>query len=216
MTGLADTLIRPRRAILRIDQDPQWIGAFAVLAAASLLLFGLHYEQSSREVLSHLPATADTAEREALARAFREEFWRNLFALPFRLLFGWGAFAFALAVSARAFSRARGVRYRKVLALEVHAEAILLLPLILQSVNLPTPSMAMFFASSQNFLLNSLLTSVNIFTLWYLLVLAAGITVLCSVRHRSGLVLVPVVWALAQLLNIGALTLLIRVFHFPV
>jgi hypothetical protein len=214
MMGLVDILIRPRRAILRIDKDPRWIGAFAVLAALSMLLFALQYEQSSRDVLSHLPATADAADHESVAEAFRMEFWRNLLALPFRLLLGWSAFAFALTISARALSSKGGGRYLKVLALEVHGEAILLVSAALRSIHLPNPSLAMLVASPQSLLLDSLLTSGNFFTLWYLLVLAAGITVLCNVRYRSGLVLVSVVWALAQLLNIGALTLLAAAFHF--
>jgi hypothetical protein len=62
--------------------------------------------------------------------------------------------------------------------------------------------------------LTALLTSINLTTLWYLLVLITGLSVLCGSRIRTAALAAGVVWASALALNAGILAFLTRVYSF--
>jgi hypothetical protein len=214
MKELLDTIVRPHTIFREIRAHPRWVGAFGVLAAFSMGIFALQSGGDVQNVLAHLPPSALPADREALLAMFHEEFWRTMLFLPFRLLLGWSAFAFALYVGVKSVFPGSPVRYLHLQSLEVHAEVLLLLAPLCSLAHLPFPSGAEIIRGPMPFAFEVLLTSINLSTFWYILVLSAGIAVLVNIRMRAAIPVVVLVWGLSQLLNVVVLTLLIRTFHF--
>ncbi len=212
---LSDLLYRPRRASRQLRNKPRWLGVFLCLALSSSVLYGIRYESQINSVVLHLPGSADSGAREQIRQTLRDDLWRECLFLPYRLALGWGGFACLLYLSGIALRHGHTAGYRHVLALEVHAEVILLFPALNSLAGLPIPSLLLLFpGANRGFLLDSLLPAVNFFTLWYVLTLSVGMAVLFELRHRAALLVVAVCWGLSECLNAGVLNLLIRSFHF--
>ncbi len=211
MKTLGEILYRPRKAAERLGAGPSWFGPFLLLSLASTALYWLGSEGQIREVLRHLPETAPAGE---VQKTLRGDLWRECLFYPYRLALGWGGFACLLYGSGRAIRREAAAGYRHVLALEVHAEIILLFPLVLGLAGIPVPSLELL-SRGEGFLPESLLRAANCFTLWYILTLSIGMAVLFELRQRAAFLLVAVCWGLSESLNLGVLALLIRTFHFP-
>lgn len=215
MNALRDILFRPRRAAQTLRAQPRWLGPFLFLALLSAALYVAGSESRIDEVLRHLPPSADEAARAAVRENLRADLWRNTLFLPYRLALGWGGFAALLFASGLAFSRERAIAYRHLLALEIHAELILLFPLLLALAGLPIPSLEFILGSgNRGFFADSLLRAANCFTLWYILALSAGMAVLFGFRTRTAFLVVAACWGMTESLNLGVLHLLTRSFHF--
>jgi hypothetical protein len=214
MTILRDIFFHPRRTADHLRASPRWLGLFLALALLSVVLYGLQSANRIDDVIRHLPPSADLAAQNDVRAALRSDLWRECLFLPFRLALGWGGFACILFLSGRAFTRDRTIRYRHLLALEVHAEAILLIPPILSLLGVPVPSLELAVPQGGGFLLDALLRAANCFTLWYILALSAGMAVLFGFRSRTAFLVVAVSWGMTESLNLGVLNLLTRSFHF--
>lgn len=211
MITLVEILYRPRKAAERLGTRPSWLGPFLLLSLASTALYWLGSERQIQEVVLHLP---ETAPRGEVLETLRGDVWRECLFFPYRLALGWGGFACLLYGSGRALRREGGAGYRHVLALEVHAEVILLFPAVLLLAGIPVPSLYLLFRGG-GFLLESLLRAANCFTLWYILTLSTGMAVLFELRLRAAFLAVGACWGLSESLNAGVLALLTRTFHFP-
>ena len=80
--------------------------------------------------------------------------------------------------------------------------------------NLPMPlSIATFFPSG-DLARTALLSSISIFSLLYVALLAAGPAVVCRIGKVKALTLVLIVWSVSVILNVGVLAILGEEFHF--
>ena len=153
---------------------------------------------------------------------------RSLFQ-PIRLLAGWSTFAGILYVFIRVLKPPEPVPFGRLLALEVHAETVLLLggvssllsPWIIghpsELAHLTPPfSASWLLPASAMFPLFSLLSSVHIFTLWYTVILTVGIRIFCGVTVRKAVVITVSAWILSVFFEIGILSLLADRLHFHV
>jgi hypothetical protein len=215
MSTLRDILLHPRRAAEQLRAQPRWPGAFIIVALLTIILYALNSEGHIAEVLRHLPNSADAATRGEVRESLRGDLWRECLFLPYRLALGWGGFAAILFLSGRAFTRDKSIQFRHVLALEIHAELILVFPALALLAGIPVPSLALAFSGkATDFVLISLLRAANCFTLWYILALSAGMAVLFRLRVRTAILIVAVCWGMTEFCNAGVLSLLIRSFHF--
>ncbi len=210
MKTVIEILYRPRRTAERLGSAPSWLGPFLLISLASTVLYWLGSERQIQEAILHLPGTAS---RREVLESLRADLWRECLFFPYRLALGWGGFACLLYGSGRAIRGEGGAGFRHVLALEVHAEAILLFPALLQLAGIPLPSLNLLIRG-EGFLLESLLRAANCFTLWYILTLSAGMAVLFELRLRAAFLVVGACWGLSESLNAGVLALLTRTFHF--
>ncbi len=210
MKTVLEILYRPRKTAERLCARPSWLGPFLLLSLASTLLYWLGSERQIQEAVAHLPGAASRAQ---VVETLRGELWRECLFFPYRLALGWGGFACLLYASGRAITSERGAGLRHVLALEVHAEVILLFPAVLLIAGIPLPSLDLLFRG-EGFLIESLLRAANCFTLWYILTLSAGMAVLFELRPRAAFLVVGACWGLSEGLNAGVLALLTRTFHF--
>jgi hypothetical protein len=191
------------------------LAPFAILALLTVVFYALSFEGHIAEVLRRLPDSADAPAREQAREVLRGDLWREGLFLPYRLALGWGGFAAILLLSGRAFTRDKSTQFRHVLALEIHAELILLFPALALLAGIPVPSLALVFTrEGTDSVLLSLLRAANCFTLWYILVLSAGMAVLFRLRVRTAILIVTVCWGMTEFCNAGVLSLLIRSFHF--
>jgi len=207
---------RPVQGALLLKKRPRWLVPFLLVAAASVVLFALRYPDTLRAAMDHLPPSADAGEKERVSDLLHGQLVQRCLFLPFRLFGGWCAFAFALFLSSKAFRPPEGVRFTQFLALEIHAETILALSSLATTLRIPLPGATWMFSSSQDFLLGTLLTTINLITLWYILVLTAGVSVLCGYSKRKAFLIVAGVWAISVFFNLGVLNLLSQSFHFAV
>ena len=225
MPTLLGILVRPVSALRGLRDRPRWLFPFCVLAALQVCLVVAAQQQTIDSVLSHLPGSATAADREVVRGMLSEGLVVGLLFQPIRLLIGWSAFAGTLFALVRSLKLPDPASYLRLLALEVHAESILILAgaaaLICGTLcgppsGAPPLSAALFFTPGTSFPLFSLLRSLNIFTLWYVAVLAAGIRVLCGLTLRNAVLVAAGAWALSVLFDIGILTLLISTLHLQV
>jgi Yip1 domain len=207
-------LVRPARTLLRLKESPDWLGAFAVLAAIGVILFVIGSGSAIRATVEHLPPDATPGEREEIASSMQSDIAPQALLLPFRMLLGWSLFAFLLYRGARAFGGGTGYRYRHLLALEMHAEATVTAGQIGTAAGIPLPSLGQWIDSHGDFLLRSLLASANLSTLWYVVLLTAGVTVLCHQKKLRAFFIVAGSWGFVQALNLGVLNLIRHTFHF--
>ena len=226
MSALFDIFFRPRVAAAAIKARPRWILVFALLALLSIGLVIATHNQSAQITLSHLPASAAPEDREHVRDILDRGLFSTYSFLPIRLLLGWSGFALLLFSLSTSFKPLEPVRFIQVFTLEVHAEAIAVLAKLVTlavalihgaaqaTLSSPPPLSVLSLAPPPgDFVLFSLLSSINMFTLWYVLVLTAGIHVLCGFAKRKAFLIVTGVWALTLCCNLGVLALLRDAFH---
>lgn len=208
-----------------MKKRPAWFLPFCVIAAARVTLMLLAERQAVEAVVSHL-SPAGRAEAAAMLAG---GYLTRALVEPARLLAGWSAFAGILWVAVRALKPPDPVPYLSLVTLETHAESVyafaaglsLLVSLITgDSVTAASPGAfagaAALAPSGASFPVISLLRSLNIFTLWYVASLAAGIRVLCGFTMRLSSLIAACAWALSVLFDLGILTLLVTTLHLRV
>lgn len=197
MPTLLLIIARPFRAAERLKQEPRWLVAFLLIAAGMVVLRLAWHPQLVQSVVAALPPSATPGD-QAWARAVLDEdlFLRCLF-LPLRQLAGMAVFAYALFLLCSSLNPPARAHYRQLLALEVHAELFNLfggwlswaLLLWIGDGNWP-----------ENHLI-SLLTTKEIFTLWYLIAMTIGITVLFGFSRLKAGLLATTAWIVSVLFN---------------
>ena len=223
MTFLLTFLLRPREAVSRLRHHPRWAAVFAFLCAAAIALMGMDHPFSVRETLHMLPPSLSPGDLSRVRELLDRELALRILTLPLRLLIGWGAVAVLLRL---AFAQSRQSRFIHYFALEVHAESLPLLaqvpPLVAQLLGvagrdhaLDFLSLALFIDPGGDFLLCSLLRSVNLFTLWYLVLLTEGSAVLSESRRRAAVLPVTGVWLLTLGFQLGVTAYLHATLHLP-
>ena len=194
--------LRPSGLGKRVRENPVWVGlgVSLILLWAATVVLGHH--ALLRETLSRLPASATAADRTQVREWLDADLPRTLLILPFRALAGWLVTALLLAAICRLLFGAGGITYRSMLSLEVHASAATVAGTALGTLLAPVaPDAAFLLAGSV------LLKSVNIGTLWYLVILFGGVRVLCSAGPVKAALAVLLVWGSSLAFHILVLTL---------
>jgi len=172
--------------------------------------------------LQHLPPGATITDKQVVIESLNKELPANLTFYPIRLFLGWSSFALALLHICKAFGPMEAVRFKLVFSLEVHAEAASVLGSLLAAVSaevfnkedaVTTHLSFAFLVRGQSFVIESLLTSLNIFTLWYMIVLFTGVHVICGFSKRKSLLIAAMAWAVSMIFNLGAIQLLHDQLH---
>jgi hypothetical protein len=228
MTGLLHILFDPEAASRRFLVSRGWIAPFTVLAIGHLALLLISQASTGNAAIAHLPPSATPAEREAVRSMLTADLAPRVLMLPVRLLTGWFAFSMLLSWLVASARPERSVSVQRLFVLEVHAEVVLLLgafasalipALGVRSVDLarmapvwslahywPGVSMPVFF----------LLRAANIFTLWYAVILTAGIHVLSNLPYRTSVSIAAGACTIGALFDAGILSLLIEQLHLGV
>jgi predicted RND superfamily exporter protein len=108
-------------------------------------------------------------------------------------------------------------------SLEIHTEATSVIAnlaaMVLAVTNANAGSVAVpfslagFIGGDQSFIVSSLLTSLNIFTLWQIVLLTIGVSIVCGFGKTKSTLIVLLVWSLSTMFNLGAMKLLQDQLH---
>jgi hypothetical protein len=204
-----------------------WLPMFGLLAAAAVLLALALYPLELRVTLDHLPTTATPDDRAHVAATLDAGLSVRCAFVPVRLFVGWGSCALVVFLVCRALGPAVPLRFDHVLCAEVHAETATMLGsaavLARSLVGLPAGDggallppfrLSDVIPSAAGTPVHLLLSSANIFTLWYVVTLGAALSVLCGFRQRTGLAVSFCVWLAGETMNAGILSLLIDRMRF--
>jgi hypothetical protein len=222
-------VMQPRVVAARLAAAPRWGTAFLLLAGLTMLLQVLSSHAVTSATIAHLPASATPEDQRRIADFLAEELPYRLAVLPFRLLAGWWATGWLLYACASLVGTSKPVQIAPCFALEVHAEAVWVIAgiaTLLQRLVFPAWSTIADLAPPLNAAqcagpglderLHLLLTSINFFTLWYVVVIGAGISVLFGVRKRKAFLVAAVVWAASTGFSTTVLYLLRNAFSLSV
>ena len=121
--------------------------------------------------------------------------------------------------------RSEAIRFSQVFSLEVHSEATsVIASLVVTMLTLSNPLMnagpasmplsaLSFIDPDQSFVVKTLLASLNIFTLWQILILSMGVSLFCGFGRMKSALIVVLAWAFSALFNLGALKLVQDELH---
>lgn len=186
MNLLLLVLLYPRRAAESMKATPRWIIPFVILAGASVATALLQHPHIVRLTLDHLPASATVEDKLILEQSLNEGLAVRCAFLPIRLLIGWASFALILLYTCKAWSTSGTVRIRQVFCLEVAAEGVMVLGQISSLIypNGDNESFVripfgadMLLSLSHDVVLQMTWNSVNIFSIWYIVILTLGISI---------------------------------------
>jgi hypothetical protein len=216
---------RPAGASEEVRRHPRWAVAFLVLAALTVGGGMALHPYEVAKTLASLPASADTADQMHMREYLDASLPVRLAFVPFRLFLDWSATALALWALVRAFRSPYPVRFVQILALEVHAETVNVAGLLMR-VALVTAGVTasageealplnalMLFGGAHDYILRTLLTSINLHTLWYVWIVGHGVSVLCGYKKPTAFFFSAVTWAMALGLNLAIIRLLWGALH---
>ena len=222
MRLIALTLFNPLKGTEQLKHHPRWIVTFLILSVFGVVSFALMHPSLVQSTLQHLPASATNEDKQVVIESLNNELPAKLVFYPVRLFLGWSTFALLLLYISKAFGPMEPVRFNQIFSLEVHAEATSVIGQLVTAVitsvsdkGIPiTPPFSLAaLGQGQSFVIGSLLTSLNIFTLWYIIVLFTGIHVICRFNKAKSLGIVFMAWVLTVMFNLGTIQMLRDQLH---
>jgi hypothetical protein len=197
MPTLLLIVAQPLRTVRRLQESPRWLGAFLLIAAGFVALRIASQGHLVEATVSALPGTVTEADRNWTRSYLDGELLLRCAFLPLRQIAGMGVFALMLYALCMAFDPPVRARFKQLFALEIHAELFNLLGACASLVTTllagnGDPGGPEMFA---------LLTTPKIFTLWYVVVLAAGIWALFGYSRLKAGLLASTAWFVSVLFN---------------
>jgi hypothetical protein len=224
MKTVVRILLWPRKTLEELKNNPRWFAPFVVLAAVSIVCYGLTHPALVQSTVMHLPHSATPADKVIVDESLRQELPLNLAFLPIRLFMGWSAFSLVLFHLSKAPGGHQPVRFSQILSLEVHSEVASALAGIATTAftlfrapgdgpaRIPL-SILSVTAWSQDFIASTFLSSINIFSVWQIGILSTGVSVICGYRfvRASGIALLA--WGFSLLFNLAVLQMVKDELH---
>jgi len=223
MRLILQTLFKPRKAAEQIKSNPRWLTAFVILSIVSAGVYAIIHPYLIQATLAHLPSSATNEDKQVVIQSLNLELPAKLAFFPVRLFIGWSTFSLALLYACKAFALREIIWFRQMFSLEIHTEATSVIANLAAmllavtnanggSVDVPF-SLAGFIGGDQSFIVRSLLTSLNIFTLWQIVLLTIGVSILSGFGKIRSTLIVLLVWTLSTMFNLGAMKLLQDQLH---
>ena len=216
----------PARAAARIGHAPHWAVPLIVVVLAQMVIGLLAHALRVEQTIAHIPPSATQAEltivREELERALP---W-DLAVVPLKETAGAAAGAVVLGLVIAALGIAQRPRFAMLFALciglagigiaEKGAEIAFLSTTGHVSAVPPYPWSGLVFADSRavSYPVGLLLTTINLFTLWYVRALARALAVLCNISKAHAVLIAVVFWAVTAGCAIAVLHLLRNAYVF--
>ena len=212
-------LFQPRQAAESIKARPRWLAQYIVLASVSVIITVLMHPHIVHLTLYHLPSSATVQDKFIAEQSLNQELGIRCAFLPVRLLIGWVTFALMLFYACKAWAVREAVRFFDVFSLEVLAESVLVIAQAATLINVAVTGGAtsfvkvplgidMFFSSLPDATVQMTLNSINVFGVWYIVLLTIGISSLYGLSKVKSCITVLAVWCLAVIFNIGVVSLL--------
>lgn len=216
----------PARAATRIGHAPHWAMPLVVVVLAQIVIGLIGHPVRVEQTLAHIPRSATQAElttvRDELERALP---W-DLAVLPLKEAAGAATGAVVLGLVVGALGIGQRPRFAMLFALyiglsgigivEKGAEIAFLSATGHLSALPPYPWSGLVFTGSRavSYPVGLLLTTINLFTLWYVGALARALAVLCNISKAHAVLIAVVFWAVTAGCAIAVLHLLRNAYVF--
>jgi hypothetical protein len=228
MTDLVDLIFRPARVFKRLKDHPSWVMSFVALAIVSALLEWFSFGTALRTAVDGLPQRA-TPEmiQDAVANLEGRRFI-NLLLSPLKL---WAIIAIFSYVVYLVCSVSKSVslpHWKHFFAVVVWSYWVVIVGEVLslvariafghlsQNAGLAFPEplgLGMIKISSSDPGVLYLLNSVNVFSLWFLLLVSLGVSVLCSFSRVKGILAAVFVWLSGVVLSAAVIRFTVAGVH---
>lgn len=216
----------PARAGQRVLHTPHWILPLALLVLVTIALKGAGHRVLVEQTLTHIPPSATWAEREAVRRELDSALPLDLSIVPFTEGAAAAASAAVLGLVIAAWGIRQKPRFAQLFAMciglaiitgfENGAETVFLsisppaagLPVF------PWSALALIESTRVSYPSGLLLTTINLFTLWYVCALGWALAVLCNISKAQAVLIALVFRAVTAGCAIALLHLLRNAYAF--
>ena len=217
---------RPALAGMVLRSAPRWFFSFCILAAAAVLLEFVTHTRDVSETLAHLPSSATAEEREVVRADLDSTLPLRAAILPLQHLAAWSVRAILLTLLLHAFGTGVPPRTKHLMSIAVGSGGIDIIERLAQAVYAGIPgagpgeavilpwSLLALTGPTGSYALTLLLTSINMFTLWYVGTVGWALSVLCSVHKHKAVLIAGAVWAVSAGSTIVLLDLLRNAYAF--
>jgi hypothetical protein len=228
MTNLVDLIVHPSRVFKRLKDHPSWVMSFVALAIVSVVLDWFSFRTALRTAVDGLPQRA-TPEmiRDAVAYLEGRRFI-NLLLSPLKLWIIIVIFSYVIYLACSVSKSISPPHWKHFLAVVVWSYWVLIvgeaLSLVTRSSVGPfssdvglafpqPPGLGMVKMSSSDPGLLYALNSVNVFSLWYLLLVSLGVSILSGFSRVKGILITTFVWLLGVLLSAALIRFTVAGVH---
>jgi hypothetical protein len=212
LKNLFTVFVAPREAFVNLKVRPRWFMAFFMIA---LVLLGIAWltqpfsEQLAYRLLSEKFAEQQVQQMLASAQRFQ---YVGLILAPFLLLLRWLIISAFLYFASELLGAPNTTEFKTVYAVTVYSEIILVLMGVINLLLLYNKGIdvvqnvadlqavvgldILFADTAKNLSLFTFFNNINIFSIWYVVVLTIGISVVTNFSKLKSGILVTTIWLL--------------------
>jgi|WetSurMetagenome_2_1015567.scaffolds.fasta_scaffold08364_6 hypothetical protein len=219
---------RPRHAADSLPDVVAWWRPYAVVALLTMMLSVLSHSFAVAITIAHLPPSATSTDVERIRDWLGAGLAARTFLLPLRVIVECGLSAILLLGLSRAFAGHAAGRFRGFFVLSLAASIFPLLArcagIIRSSLTSAGTSISLYppfsafdlFPAVTDYRVIALLTSLNLFTLWYVGSVTLGLAVLCRCKILKAFLVAVAAWTVSTAFSITVLHLLRNAFQFRI
>lgn len=201
----------------RLNARPNWLIPFLIVVVAGVVSILLMSPVLMRITLRQIPEGMSAETQEQMISMMRLSKYYGILVSPLVVMLKWSISAFLLFSVSVLFGA--DITYRKVLSLLGHASIITALDNLLsilvlylrgidtiksvEDIQSTVLSLNHLMGSTGHPVLRVFLESVNVLTVWYMIVLVMGMASMTTVSKKQSAAIVGVVWTLQTMFLIG-------------
>ncbi|PYT08095.1 MAG: hypothetical protein DMF60_05695 [Acidobacteria bacterium] len=201
----------------RLNARPNWLIPFLIVALAGVVSIFLMSPVVMHVAVQQIPEGASAETQEQMLSMFKVWRYYGILISPLLLIIRWSISAFLLFSVSVLFGA--DITYRKVLSLLANASIIIALDNLLsigvlylrgvdtiksmEDIQSTVLSLNHIFGSPGHPVMRVFLESINVLTVWYMIVLVLGMASLTKVSKKQSAVIVGLVWAMQTMFVIG-------------
>ncbi|MGA9365771.1 MAG: hypothetical protein WBW16_15525 [Bacteroidota bacterium] len=228
ITNLVHLFIAPSRLFARLKNQPSWVMSFAALAVVGMTLDWFSFEVALQASLSQLPQRATPEMIQDAVTYLEGRRFINVAFSPIKVGIAIAVFSYVLYLVC-SVSRPVSLPGRKhFLSVVVWSSWILMIEkavaLVVRSAIGPVNSniglafsqplgLGIINVSSSDPGLLYALNAVNVFSVWYLFLVSAGISILCGFGRLKSILVVASVWLTGVVVSAGLMRFALEGVH---
>jgi hypothetical protein len=228
VTDLVDLIFRPTGVFRRLKDHPSWVVSFAALAIVSMVLEWFSFRTALQTTVGGLPQRATPEMIQDAVAYLESRRFINLLLTPLKLWILIAMFSYVIYLVCSVSKSISLPHWKHFLAVVVWSYWILIvgeaLSLVTRSVVGPFSSnsglafpqllgLGMIRISSSDLGLLYALNAVNVFSVWYLLLVSLGVSILCGFSRVKGILITAFVWLFGIVLSAAIIRFTVAGVH---
>ncbi|MEK6571751.1 MAG: hypothetical protein AABZ61_10310 [Bacteroidota bacterium] len=222
MNNPLDVVIAPSRLFSDLRRQPSWLVTFAAITVVSMVVEWFSFRFALEGTVSRLPQRATEEMMQDAIRYLEGRRVINVALVPLKVGVPMAVFSFVIYLVCSVSKPVSLPHWRHFLAVVVWAgwtptvgKVVALLTRFLAGAPSPasgsaipqTLGLGMVQLTSKDPGLLYILNGLNIFSIWYILLVSLGVSILCSITRRKGIAIVASVWVFGLLVSAALLRL---------